>query len=431
MKSILALMGSIGLAAAADADNSVLLRGGTVHPVTGAEIAGGSVLVLDGVISEVGLKVTLPRDKAKKIRIVDIKGLHVYPGMINSGTSIGLQEISSIRETSDTSELGEFNPQLRAIIAVNPASEHIPVTRANGVTSVITMPGGGLIGGQAALIRLDGWTWEEMAVVRSAALHLSFPALGGGFGRGGGGGGGRGGQRASFSESKRRHDETVGRLREFFEQARRYQKAKAAGGAGFRQDLKLEAMLPVLDGKLPVLITASRERTIREAIEFAEKEKIRPILANVRRPGKTLADLKAKNIPVILAETLALPMEEDDPYDAAFTLPAELHKAGVKFAFGTFDVQFARNVPFQAAAAVAFGLPQEEALKAVTINAAEIWGVADKLGSIEKGKWADLIVTTDDPLEARSEIKHVFIGGRSVSLDSKHHELYQKHLNRP
>ncbi len=421
-----------GAALAATPETSFLIRGAVIHPVTGPEIQGASLLVIDGVITDIGPKVVAPKASARTIRVIDAKGLHVYPGLINSATNIGLQEISSVRETSDTNEIGDYNPQLRAVIAINPASEHIPVTRANGVTSVITMPGGGVISGQAALIRLDGWTWEEMAVNRSAFLNLNFPSLSGGGGRGGGFGGGRfGGQRTAFSELKRRQEEQIQRLREFFEQARRYQKAKTAGGAAFKQDLKLEAMLPVVEGKLPVLVRAVRERDIREVLDFAEKEKIRVILAQVRKPGKTLADLKAKNIPVILAETLQLPMEEDDPYDSAFTLPAELHKAGVKFAFGTFDVQFARNLPYQAAAAVAFGLPPEEALKSVTINAAEIWGVADKTGSVDRNKWADLIVTDGDPLEARTNIKHVFIRGRSVGADSKHQELYQKYLNRP
>ncbi|MGH9673847.1 MAG: amidohydrolase family protein, partial [Bryobacteraceae bacterium] len=361
-----------------------------------------------------------------------LKGLHVYPGMINSATKVGLAEISSIRETMDTSEIGEFNPQLRALVAVNPESEHIPVTRAGGITSVITMPEGPMIGGQAAMIRLDGWTWEEMSVVRSAAMVLRFPALGGSGGRGGGGGGrGFGGAGGSFAEQQRRHHEQIAKLRDYFEQARRYQKARAAAGPGFQRDLKLEAMQPVIEGKLPVLVTAVRERAIREAIDFAEKERIRIILAQVRRPGKMLAEIKNKSIPVIVGETLALPMEEDDAYDAPFTLPFEMHKAGVKFAFGTFDVQFARNVPFQAAAAVGFGLPQEAALRALTLGAAEIWGVADRIGSIDKGKQADLIVTDGDPLEAKTNIKQVFIGGRNVPVDTKHTDLYQKYLNRP
>ena len=419
----LALILALPLAAA---DESVLLRGATIHPVAGADIQNGMLLISGGRIAESGVKVAAP----KGAKIVDLKGLHVYPGMINSATELGLSEISSVRETQDADEIGTYNPQLRAIIAVNPGSEHFPVTRANGITCAVTVPGGGVLSGQAALLHLDGWTWEDMAVRPSVAMHLRFPSIQGGGGRGGGGFG-RGASRTSYTEAKRTYDRNLKELAEFFEQARRYQKAKAAGGAGFKADLKYEAMLPVLDGKQPVMITAVREGQIRDAVDFAEKQKIRPVLAGVRQPGKMAAELAKKNIPVILGNTLALPLEEDDPYDGAATLPGELHKAGVKFAFGTFDVQFARNLPYQVANAVAFGLPYDVGLKSITQTAAEIWGVAGEIGSIEKGKLADLIVTDGDPLETRTQIKQMFIKGRPVDLSNKHLRLYEKYMSRP
>jgi imidazolonepropionase-like amidohydrolase len=408
----------------AAADDTWLMRGVTIHPVSGPDVQNAMILVQDGKIAELGLKIVAP----KGIRFIEGKGLHVYPGMIDSATEIGLSEISSIRETNDATELGDFNPQLRAVIAVNSASEHIPVTRANGITSVITMPEGGILSGQAALIHLDGWTWEEMAVKRDAAMHMIFPSLRASTRRSGAI---AGATAQPFAESQRRYQQQLKSLRDFFEQARRYQKAKAQPGSGFKIDLKMEAMLPVLDGKMPVMISAVRERAIREAVDFATREKIRVILAGVRQPGKMGPELKAKNIPVILGATLELPLEQDDPYDKSFTLPAELHKDGVKIAFGTFGNQFARNLPFQAANAVAFGLPYPEALKAVTLNAAEIWGVADQVGSIEKGKLADLVIADGDPLESRTQIKQLYIKGKQVDIESKHYKLYQKYLNRP
>jgi imidazolonepropionase-like amidohydrolase len=260
---------------------------------------------------------------------------------------------------------------------------------------------------------------------------LRFPVLGG-TGQGRGGGGGRGGAASTpYAESRRRHQEQIDRLREFFEQVRRYQKAKAAAGSGFRTDLKLEAMLPVLDRKLPVTIFAERERAVREALEFAAKESIRVVLAGVREPGASLAEIAKRNVPVILGETLALPLEEDAPYDSTFTLPAEMHKAGVLIAFGTFNSSAVRNLPYQAANAAAFGLPQQEALKAVTLNPAKIWGVEDKIGSIQPGRSADLILTDGDPLETRTQIKQMWIRGKQVSLDNRHTRLYEKYLNRP
>lgn len=424
------------------AADSFLIRNVTVHPVSSAEIANASLLVEDGKIRDVGLKVVAP----KGIRIVEGKGLHVYPGMIDSATELGLGEIGSVRETSDTGELGEYNPQLRALVAVNPASEHLPVVRANGITSAIALPfvgtgeggGGGrggapspkLITGQPAMIHLDGWTWEDMAVKRSTAIEIIFPVIQTGGGRFAEANPGAA-PRTTFVESKRAYDKRLRELDDFFDSARRYQTAKSGNAPGFKADLKFEAMIPVLEGKLPAMVTAVRERAIRDAIAFADKQKIKIILAGGREYGKLMPELKSRNIPVITGPTLALPLNEDDAYDSAATLPAELYKAGVKFAFGSFTNQFSRNLPYQAATAVAYGLPYDEALKAVTLNAAQIWGVADQIGSIEMGKWADLILTDGDPLETKTQIKELYIKGRKTELASKHTRLYDKYINRP
>jgi imidazolonepropionase-like amidohydrolase len=418
-------------AAALFAADSFVIRNVTVHPVTSPDVENGSILVVDGRIAEVGARVSAP----KGTKVIDGKGLHAYPGMINSATEIGLSEIRSVRETNDTNELGDFNPQLRALVAVNPESDHIPVTRANGITSVITLPstgaggrqvGAGIVTGQAALIHLDGWTWEELAIRPSAGMQLVFPVLQTSAFRFG-----AAPSRTPFAEAKSAYDKRITELDEFFESARRYQRARTPASPDFRTDLKFEAMLPVLEQKLPVIVYAVRERAIRDALQFAGRQKLKIVLAGAREFGNTLPEIKAKGIPVIAGPTLELPLNEDDSYDAAFTLPAELYKAGVKFAFGTFDVQFARNLPYQAATAVAFGLPYQEALKAVTINAAEIWGVDKEVGSIEKGKWADLILTDGDPLETRTRIQQVFIKGRPVDLTNKHTRLYEKYLKRP
>ena len=425
------------------ADNSFLLRNVMVHPVTGPEIANGAVLVVDGRIAGIGAKIAAP----KSVRIIDGKGLHVYPGMIDSATELGISEIGSVRETNDTGELGTFNPQLRAEIAVNAASEHIPVTRSNGITSFITLPASAtartgrltsttppaIITGQAPLMHMDGWTWEEMDIRRTAAIQMLFPSLPSG-GRSGGGFG-EGGLSESaqlpFAEAKREYERRTREVEDFFEKTRRYQVAKTGHDPAFKMDLKYEAMLPVLEGKVPLFVTANRERGIRDAIQFADRQKIRIVLANPREFGNTLTDVASRKIPVITGPTLALPDEEDDPYDAAFSLPAEMYKAGIKFAFGSYGNQFSRNLPYQAATAVAYGLPYEEALKSVTLNAAEIWGVADQMGSIDKGKWADLMVTDGDPLETKTQVKMLFIKGKQVELTNRHTLLYEKYMSRP
>ncbi len=432
----------------AAANDSFLIRGVDVYPVTGPEIKGVSVLVQDGKIADIGAKIVAP----KGMKIVEGKGLRLYPGMIDSNTELGLSEIGAERVTVDTGELGEFMPQLKALSAVNPESAHFPVVRANGITSAMTFPaaggrggrgGGGaqFISGEAALIHLDGWTWEDMEINRSAAVHLLFPSIASRGGRGGmanvdfadeiallfGGGSAAG----TYTEAKRQYDAQVAKVTEFFEQARQYQKERTANLPGFKRDLKLEAMIPVLEGKIPVAVPAARERAIHDAIAFAEKEHIKIVILSPQELGKEGPELKAKNIPVIMGRTEALPENVDAPYDYAESLPGEFYKAGVKIAFGTFDNEFSRNLPYNAARAVAYGLPYDAALKAITINAAEIWGEGNKIGSIEKGKWADLMLTNGDPLETPTQIKALYIKGKEVDLSNKQTKLYEKYMARP
>jgi imidazolonepropionase-like amidohydrolase len=445
------LLAGCALMAGAASNDTFLIRDADVYPVTGPVMQGVSVLVQDGKIANIGAKLTPP----KGIRIVEAKGLRVYPGMIDSATELGLQEIESVRETEDTGELGQFMPQLRALAAVNPASEHFPVVRVNGITSVMTFPssgsagagggGGGRFGGgerqfisgQAALIHTDGWTWDDMAIKPYAALHLIFPSMPRA-GRGGVSGNPEtapaavaGGAAGGAAQAKQTYQTQIDSINQFFDDARVYQKAKAANLPGFRTDLKFEAMIPVLDGKVPVAITASRASAIHDAVQFAGKQNVKIVILEPHDLKQAAAELKEKNIPVILGRVLALPENEDDAYDSAHTLAAEAYKAGVKFALGTFGNEFVRNLPYEAAAAVAFGLPYDEALKAITINPAQIWGVADQVGSVEKGKWADLIVTNGDPLEVQTQISHLYMKGKEVELTNRQIDLYHKYLNRP
>ena len=413
----------VGIASAADDTGSFLLRGATIHTMAGKDIENGSILVRDGKIAGVGQNLAAPAG----VRIIEGKGMQVYPGIIDSGSTVGLSEISGVSVTNDVQENGKFNPELRASIAVNPDSEHIPVTRANGITSVLALPDGPLISGQASLIHLDGWTTDQMEVKRSTVMHLRMPTIGGGGGRGGfrfGGGG-------SFDEQKKTFDKDMADLNEFFDEARRYKQAKAAHSPDFKPDLKLEAMQAVIDGDQSVLITAVRERAIRDAIAFGDKQKVKIILCQATESYKVTDLIKSHNIPVILGPVLALPLEEDDPYDQPATTPAELFKAGIKFSIASFSNEFSRNLPYQAAAAVAFGLPKEEAMKAITVNAAQILGVASQVGTIEEGKSADFMMVDGDPLLEQTQVKQLFIKGKDVNLDNKQHRLYEKYLNRP
>jgi imidazolonepropionase-like amidohydrolase len=414
------LLGCAAICSAAD--DSFLLRGATIHTMAGRDIPNGSILVRDGKIAGVGENLTAPEGT----RVIDVNGMQVYPGLIDSASTVGLTEIEAVRESSDIHEIGKLNPQLSTWMDVNPSSEHIPVTRANGITTEVALPDGELIAGRASLIHLNGWTTEEMVVLQSAALHIVWPTIKTRTFRFP-----EGPSNKPFEEAKKDYDKDVRELTVFFEDARRYALAKAAHQPGFSTDLKLEAMLPVLTGQTPVLISASREREIKAAIAFADTEKVRMILCGGAEAWKVMADLKSRSIPVVLQPTLSLPDEEDEPYDRAFTTPGELQKSGILFSFGTYDAQYARNLPYQAAAAVPFGLPHDAALAALTINAARIYGVDKTMGSIEEGKIADLMVTDGDPLETPTQVKRLFIAGKEVDLDNKHKHLYEKYKARP
>jgi imidazolonepropionase-like amidohydrolase len=410
--------------------NVFAITNAKIAPISGPVVERGTVVIRDGKIAAVGANVSVPSGA----QVINAQGLWVYPGMIDANTTVGLTEIGQVAATNDMSEIGEFNPQLKAIVAINPESEIIPVTRVNGITTVVTMPRGGLLSGQAALMNLDGWTWEEMMVKSPIGIPFNFPSLGGGGGRGFGGGGQFGQQvQRSFEEVRRQRDEQVNRVKKLFDDARAYLKAKGAPevNGNHRVDPVLESLIPVVRGEVPLIVSADTARDIRAAIEFADDQKVKIIITGGDESPKVAKLLKEKNIPVILGSVLSLPRGADAPYDGAFTIAKELAEAGVKFAFGTGDAAYVRNLPYHAAMAVAFGLSRDEAVKAVTITPAEILGVADRLGSLDVGKIANVVVWDGDPLEIRSNVRHLFINGKQVPLTTKHTELYQKYLNRP
>lgn len=404
------------------------IRNVRVITVTGPAIESATVVIANGKIAAVGANASVPSG-AKNI---DGKGLSVYPGMIDSDTEIGLTEIGSVAGSVDTSEIGDNNANIHVDVAINSDSSHIAVTRVNGVTTALTAPRGGLIAGQSAILNLDGWTPGEMVLKSPVAMHINWPGGGGG-GRGGGFGGGG---RRSVTELRREQERQIENLKKILRDAAAYGEARDARAKDpslpkQNVDLKLEALVPVVRGQMPVVINANLERDIKSAIVFVGEMKLKAIISGGAEAYRVADQLKARNIPVLVGPVLRTPVREDDPYDAAFTNAGLLSKAGVKIAFQTNDSAYSRNLPYHAGMAAAFGLPKEEALKAVTIYPAEIFGIADRVGSIEQGKIANLIVTDGDPLEIRTQIKHVFINGRDIPLTSRHTELYEKYKARP
>jgi imidazolonepropionase-like amidohydrolase len=416
-----------GVSAQGPAD-SYVIKNARIITVTGPVIENGSLFISNGKIAEVGKSVNAPRSA----RVIDASGLSVYPGMIDSGTETGLTEISSVAGSVDTTEIGDNNANIHVDVAIRPDSSHIPVTRVNGITTVLAEPRGTLIAGTSALINLDGWVPKEMILKSPVAMHIVWP---GAEVRGGEFAGFERGQR-SIVEARREQDKKIEDLRKILQDARSYAAARDSAARDSSvpkpdMDLRLEALAPVVRGQLPVVILAGTERDIKRAVEFAGEMKLKMILSGGTEAYKVADLLKSKGIPVLVGPILRLPENEDDPYDTPFANAGMLSKAGVKIAFQTLDSAHVRDLPYHAGMAAAFGLPRDEALKAVTIYPAEIFGVADKIGSIEQGKIANLIVTDGDPLEIRTQIKHLFIDGHEIPLTSRHIELYEKYKARP
>jgi len=408
----------------AAADNrAYVIQNAKVHTMSAAgTLDRASIVVVNGKITEVGKAVKTPAGA----QIIKADGLEVYPGMVNAWSTIGLAEIGAVDVMNDTSDLGAFKPQLLAFSAIHPASEMIPVARVNGITTSISAPSGGTIAGQPALIHLDGWTTDEMALLKSAGMVMTLPGTGGG--RGGRGGGATPGA-AQAADAARARQQQLAEITELLEKARHYAKAREANPATAR-DRQLDALVPVVKGESTVFLQAQTARDIRNAIEFARKEKLKFVIQGGQEANKVADLLKKENVAVILGSIIALPERQDDPYDARFTLPRELAAAGVKFALTSPSPADVRNLPYEAGFAQAYGLSHEEALKAVTIYPAEILGVADRIGTIEPGKIADLVVTDGDLLEIRTQVKNLIIAGKQVPLESKHTELYKKYLER-
>ncbi|HJT18559.1 MAG TPA: amidohydrolase family protein, partial [Thermoanaerobaculia bacterium] len=404
---------------------TVAIRNATIYPVTSAPIPNGTIVFANGIITAVGANVAVPAGAT----VIDGTGLSVYPGLIDSGTTVGLTEISSVPGSNDVNELGDLNPNARADVAINPHSNLIDVTRVNGITTVVSEPEGGIISGQSALIDLSGWTPKEMTLKSPLAMHIHFPRLrSGSFDE-------QPQDEEAEKEARKNYTSQIEKLRDIFRDAQAYAKAEEARAKDpnvkrFDRDVMLEAMVPVVEGREPVIMHANFARDIRAALKFADEFKLKVILADADDVARVIPELKSRNIPVILGPILSLPPREDDPYDLTFTNAKLLYDNGIRFSIQSADSHNARNLPYHAAMCAAFGLPKEEALKAVTINPAEIFGVADKIGSLEVGKMANVIVTNGDPLEIVTQVKKVFIDGEDIPMDTNQTLLYQKFLQR-
>jgi imidazolonepropionase-like amidohydrolase len=409
--------------------STIVIRNARIVTVSGPDIERGTVVIRDGKIEAVGANVSVPAGA----QTIDGNGLSVYPGMIDAGTNMGLVEVpQGANGTVDLSEVGDLNPNAKAIIAVNPHSAHIAVTRVEGITNTLTAPTGGLISGQAALINLLGTAPKEMAVVPQVALVINYPRTafaGGGFG-------GFQQQPANLAETLTANERQVDQIRKMLRDAEAYGRAQDAYAKDKSlprpdRNVVLEPLVPYVRGEQPVIFLADRDDEIRGALRFADEMKLKPIILGGNDAWKVASLLKEKKVPVILTGIFSLPPREDDAYDSLYENAAKLQQAGVRFCISTGDAgPEVRNLAQYAGMAAAFGLSKADAVKAVTLYPAQILNVADRLGSIEVGKMANLVVTDGDLLEIRTRIRYLLIDGRPVVLTNRHTELNDAFKNR-
>lgn len=390
-----------------------LLKNATVVTVTKGTLNNASVLLENGKISQVGTNIT-----AADAEVIDCTGMFIYPGMIDGGTRLGLVEVSSVPETVDYAENGNVTPNMQALTTVNPNSEAIGVTRVSGVTTVLTVPSGGLFPGTAALINLNGYTPDQM-YGGFKAVAMTFPSSG------------RRGRfdRRSDEDIKKDSEKALKDANDIWDNAKSYLELKKSG-AELSYYPEMDQLSKVISGELPLLIEVNAASDIQNAIKWVQGKNIKVIFTGVAEGWRVAEEIAKAGIPVVTGPVQELPTRQSDRYDAAYTNAGKLSKAGVKVALRTDEEENVRNLPFHAAFAAAYGLGKEEALKAVTINPAEIFGIADQYGSVEAGKRANLIVSTGDPFETRSQIIHVFIDGYRIPMSNRHIRLYQEFLER-
>jgi imidazolonepropionase-like amidohydrolase len=401
----------------------LVLKGGKLLTVSHGAIENGVLVMSAGKISAIGTvsSIKIPKDA----EVIDVTGMTVYPGLIDSESYLGLTEISAEGSTNDLIETSdEIMPHMHVHDAFHAESELIPVARLNGITDAIVAPQSqDTLPGQDAFVQLDGKSAKDMLLVRDIAMPLNFT----------------GEQRRNESWEKRKFPQTrmglAAQLRQAFMDAQDYserwadyekKKSDTSGKPDDKKgppsppkrDLKLEALLPYLQGKKSIVLAAREPSDLETAVGLAQQFKLRFVLNHVSHSQPVLDYVASLKVPVIVGPIYESP-KNYERYDAVYRLPGELYKRGVKIAFASYDAHAVRNLPYAAGYATAFGLPHDEALKAITLNPAEIWGVADQLGSLDVGKTANVVVADGDPLDVKTDVKRIFIAGRPVPMTSR------------
>lgn len=429
MKKIVTLFLSAGMALVALAQETVypakeykgllFIKNAVVHTGTGEVMEGATIMVSNGKIEKLGKNLPIPADDVK---VFDVKGRHVYPGLILSSSILGLSEISAVRATSDFRELGEINPSIRSIVAYNTDSKVINTLRSNGILLAGIVPEGGLISGSSSVVQLDAWNWEDAAYKMENGVHLNMPALmnwPNPFAE-------FMGLSAPAGDPVKRGLEQVERIKVFFREAKSY----AAEATHTATNLKYEAVKGLFNKTQKMYVHCDIVREMLVAVDFAREFGMEVVLVGASESYRIAPLLKTNNIAVILNSMHSLPTSPDDDVDQPYKTPAALQKAGVLFAINDDDGNTrGRNLAFNAGTAAAYGLSKEQALQAITLNAARILGIADRTGSLEPGKDANIVVSEGDILDMRSSVvTEAFIQGRQIDLTDKQKQLNERYM---
>ena len=402
-------------------DHPILIQGGTIHTISHGILENADILFENGKITSVGHNLDIPAEA----EIIDASGQHVFPGLISAGSTLGLQEIGAVRATRDYAEVGAVNPNVRANVSYNPDSELIPITRSNGILLALSVPRSGLISGTSSLMMLDGWTWEDATLMHPVGLHLFWPSMNI--------------PKPKPGKQKEKKDKdsrlkSIQKIDDLIQESRAYAQLKATGSPSFKHDLRLEGMLPVISGEIPVFIHANEVQQIEAAVYWAERQSVKMVLVGGKDSWRVTQLLKDREIPVIYTQTHSTPMRRFEQYDQAFITPSQLYAAGVKFCISNsespFQTPHIRNLPYHAAKAASYGLSWKEALRSITLSPAEILGVEDKVGSLEASKDATFFIADGDILDVRTQVNMAFIQGRRVDLSDRHKTLYSKYRNK-
>ena len=397
----------------------IAIIGGTAHVGNGEVIENAYIFIEEGMITAVGDMSAVRIDRTQ-YEVIDAGGQHIYPGLIQVNTTLGLEDISAVRASRDDREVGDFTPNVRSLIAYNTDSWHIPAQRHLGVLLAQPTPRGGYMPGTSAVVQLDAWNWEDAAYAVDNGLHLSWPSP-------------TYGARWWMGETERRknpeYEDQVAAIDEIFRDAQEYM----AFEGDQEINLKLEAMAPVFSGEKTLFIQASRRRQIIESVQWAMDMGIpRVVIVEPRDAHLCMDFLTEFDIPVVLPQVHALPSRDDGAVTERFELPKMLHEAGIKVVLSYDDLQEARNLPFFAGTAVAYGLNYEAALAMITLNAAEVLNIADRAGSLEVGKDANIVISNGDLMDMRTnDVQVAMIQGRLLDLNGPHQKLYEKYKNKP